>query len=86
MMSSHRSPGVLARALRLLRPPKAAVPVPRRAGVELVDARSGVRHRVTPEELLAGRARGDYEAFCGARLWAASLTDPGRRECRECVS
>jgi hypothetical protein len=42
-MSSHRRPGVLARALCLLRPPKAAVLVPRRAGVELVDARSGVR-------------------------------------------
>lgn len=85
-MSSHRRPGVLARALRLLRTSKTAVLVPRRAGVELVDAHSGVRHRVTPEELVAGRAWGDYEAFCCARLRAASLIDPGRRECRECVS
>lgn len=61
------------------------MPVPCRAGVELVDARSGVRHRVSPEELLAGQALGNYVALCGARLRAASLTDPGRRDCRECL-
>lgn len=85
-MSSHRRHSALARVLRLLRTPKTEVLVPRQAGVELVDAHSGVRHRVTPEELVAGRAWGDYEAFCGARLRAASLIDPGRRQCRECVS
>ncbi|MGH3751969.1 MAG: hypothetical protein ACRDRP_04600 [Pseudonocardiaceae bacterium] len=35
-------------------------------------------------ELLAGRARGDYQAFCGAWLLAASLTDPGRGQYQRC--
>jgi len=64
------------------RPPVAA---PSRAGVEVVDARTRVVHRVSPDRLLGGRARGDYEAFCGARLLAASLTDPGCGRCLECA-
>lgn len=84
-MSSHRRPGILIRALRLRRPPKGAIPVPRRVGVELVDARTRVAHQVSPEELRAGRARGDYQTRCGARLLAASLTDPGRGQCPECA-
>ena len=85
-MSSHRRPGVVARALRLRRSPKAAIPPPRRPGIELVDARTRVAHQVSPDELRAGRARGDYQALCGVRLLAASLTDPGRGRCRECAS
>ncbi len=85
-MSSHRRPGVLARALRLRRPPNKAIPAPRRPGIELVDARTRVAHQVSPDELRAGRARGDYQARCGARLLAASLTDPGRSQCPECTS
>ncbi len=84
-MSRHRRPGVLARALRLRQPPNGAIPVPRRAGVELVDARTRVAHQVSPEELWAGRARGVYEALCGAQLLAASLTDPGRGRCPGCA-
>lgn len=84
-MSSHRRPGVLARALRLRRPQNGAIPAPRRPGVELVDARSRVVHRVNRDELRAGRARGDYQARCGARFLAASLTDPGHRQCPECT-
>ncbi|MGH3764418.1 MAG: hypothetical protein ACRDTX_04605, partial [Pseudonocardiaceae bacterium] len=68
------------------RPPDGAIPVPRRAGVELVDAWTRVAHQVSPEELWAGRARGEYEALCGARLLAASLTEPGCGRCRECAS
>ncbi|MGH3692830.1 MAG: hypothetical protein ACRDRX_02300 [Pseudonocardiaceae bacterium] len=84
-MSSHRRPGVLARALRLHRsPPHVAVPAPRRAGIELVDARSRVAHRVSSDELLAGRQRGNYQALCGVRLLAASMVDPGRSKCRPC--
>ncbi|MGH3840486.1 MAG: hypothetical protein ACRDS0_03440 [Pseudonocardiaceae bacterium] len=83
-MSSHRCPGILARALR--RPPDGAIPVPRQAGVELVDARTRVAHQVSPEELRAGQSRGDYRALCGHRLLAASLTDPGCGRCRECAS
>jgi hypothetical protein len=52
----------------------------------MVDAVTRVAHRVSSDELLAGRQRGDYQAFCGARLLAASLTDPGRGRCRECAS
>jgi hypothetical protein len=85
-MVSHRRPGVLARVLRLRRPPKAVVPAPRRAGIELVDAWTRVAHQVSPEELRAGRVRGDYQARCGARLLAASLTDPGCGQCPGCAS
>ncbi|MGH3695677.1 MAG: hypothetical protein ACRDRX_17090 [Pseudonocardiaceae bacterium] len=62
------------------------VPVQRRPGIEVVDARTRVAHRVSPDELRTGRHRGDYQAFCGTRLLAASLTDPGRRSCPECAS
>jgi hypothetical protein len=60
------------------------IPAPRRPGIELVDARTRLAHQVSPDELQAGRARGDYQALCGARLLAASLTDPGRGRCPEC--
>jgi len=62
------------------------IPAQRRAGIELVDARSGLAHQVSAEQLRVGRARGDYQAFCGARLLAASLTDPGCGRCRGCAS
>jgi hypothetical protein len=52
------------------------ISVQRRPGIELVDACRRVAHRVTSDELLAGRRSGDYEALCGARLLSASLTDP----------
>jgi len=58
--------------------------VQQRPGIELVDARTRVAHQVSPEQLLAGRVRGDYEALCGARLLAASLTDPGCGRCEPC--
>ncbi|MGH3574218.1 MAG: hypothetical protein ACRDUW_20745 [Pseudonocardiaceae bacterium] len=80
-MSSHRRPGVLARALRLRRPP---MPAPRRPGIEVVDGATKITHRVASDELLAGRLAGHYQALCGARLLAASLTDPGRRYCPVC--
>lgn len=38
----------------------AAIPVPRRPGIELVDARTRVAHQVSPDKLRAGRATGDY--------------------------
>ncbi|MGH3972890.1 MAG: hypothetical protein ACRDS9_06150 [Pseudonocardiaceae bacterium] len=77
-MSSHRRPGVLIRALRLHRsPPEVAVPGPRRAGIELVDARSRVAYRVSPDQLLAGRQRGNYLALCDVRSPAASMVDRG---------
>ena len=74
----------LTAGARLRRLGQTPVPAPRRPGIELVDARTRVVHRVSPDGLLNGRARGDYEAFCGARFLAASLTDPGAARCREC--
>lgn len=65
-------------------PPKAPVSRPRLPSIELVDARTRVAHQVSPEVLLAGRARGEYEALCGVRLLAASLTEPGRGQCEPC--
>ena len=86
-MVSHRRSGVVAKALRLHRsPPEVAVPGPRRAGIELVDARSRVAHRVNPDELLAGRQHGNYLALCSIRFLAASMVDPGRGRCAECAS
>jgi hypothetical protein len=67
----------------LRRSSKAAIPAQRQPGIELVDARTRITHRVTSDELLAGRLAGNYEALCGARLLSASLTDPGRRRCPE---
>ena len=61
------------------------IPAQRRAGIELVDARTRITHRVTGDELLAGRQRGNYQTFCGARVVSASLTDPGRARCTECA-
>jgi hypothetical protein len=42
----------------------------------LAGALTPLAHRVSPEELPAGRVRGDYEAFRSARFLAVSLTDP----------
>ncbi|MGH3823535.1 MAG: hypothetical protein ACRDRA_12010 [Pseudonocardiaceae bacterium] len=56
------------------------------AGIEVVDAKTGMAHQVSAEELRAGRARGDYEALCGVRLLAASMVEPGRGRCSRCAS
>ena len=63
----------------------AQVPQQRRVGVELVDVTSGLEHRVSPEALLEGRLQGFCWALCGAKVLAASLTDPGRGQCRRCA-
>jgi len=46
---------------------QAVIPVPSLPGIELADALTRLAHRVSPEELLAGRARGDYEAYRSVR-------------------
>ena len=61
------------------------IPAQRRPGIELVDSRTQIMHRVTGDELLAGRRSGDYQALCGMRVLSASLTDPGRGRCAECA-
>jgi hypothetical protein len=60
------------------------VPPRRIQGIDLVDVVTKLAHKVTPDELLAGRVRGDYLGFCGARFQAASMVDPGRRWCQPC--
>lgn len=66
-------------------PAPAVVPAPRRPGIEVVDALTRVTHRVSGDALLAGRRAETYQALCGTRLLAASLTDPGRGRCTECT-
>jgi hypothetical protein len=83
-MTSHRRPGLLAR----LRSRRATTPAARtrRVGIELVDGRTRVAHRVTTDELLAASSAGSCIALCGMRVFVASLTDPGRRRCSACAS
>lgn len=83
-MSRHRA--VSDRSCWRRSSAQAVVPAQRRPGIELLDARTQVGHWVSSDELLAGRQRGDYQALCGARLLAASLTEPGRGRRRECTS
>lgn len=40
---------------------------------------------MSPDALLAGRQRGDYEAFCGARFLVANLTALERGFCPLCT-
>jgi hypothetical protein len=61
------------------------IPAQRRAAIDLVDSRTQIMHRVTGDELLAGRRSADHQAFCGMRVLGASLTDPGRARCTECA-
>lgn len=63
----------------------AAIPAPRRPGIEVVCAATKLTHRVSPEELVPGHQRGDFVAFCGARFQAASLVEPGQGRCSECA-
>jgi hypothetical protein len=61
------------------------IPERRLPGIELVDASTKLAHRVSPDELLAGRERGHHQAFCGARFPAAAMVKPGRGPCDECA-
>lgn len=45
------------------------IPAPRRAGIELVDARTRVAHQVSPEELRAGRKRGTSRRSVASGSW-----------------
>lgn len=82
-MASHRRRGVVAMLRRGQLVP--AVPAQRRPGVDLVDGFTRVKHRVSSDDLLAGRRAGNYHALCGMRVLAGSLTDRGLRSCRECA-
>lgn len=50
----------------------------------IIDAGTHVEHLVG-DSAMAHRHLGRYLALCGAHVLAASLTDPGRGRCRECV-
>lgn len=52
--------------------------------IDLVDARTHVQHRVTPEAMSAGRQRGLYKALCGIYIIVSSMTDQGLRKCAQC--
>lgn len=83
-MTSHRRAGLLAR-LRLRRTAQSAAR-PQRIGIELVDGRTQVAHRVSTDELMVAASSGTCIALCGMRVFVASLTDPGRSRCRACAS
>lgn len=51
----------------------------------LIDARTRVEHLVSDESAAVHRYAGCYVAKCGVVVLAASLTDPGRGRCAECV-
>lgn len=85
-MASHRSPGVVARALRLRRSVvREAVVVPAQRGphpVGITGAPTRIPHSVIEDSVAAHRHSGRYLALSGARvLLAASSARPGRDRC-----
>ncbi len=55
--------------------------------LDMVDIRSLVVHRVTPDAAAAGfRGTGRYIALCGAEVIPACMTEPGRFRCEPCLS
>jgi len=74
MAGQHRKrPGMHVRI------PQQRLPRP----VGIVDVRTRVEHLV-PDDVLETH-RLSYLAKCGAEVLAASMTDPGRGQCRECT-
>ena len=51
----------------------------------VIEARTHVEHLVSEQSAAAHRHAGCYVAHCGAMVLAASLTEPGRGHCAECV-
>jgi len=56
-----------------------------RRSLGVIDARTYVEHLVSEQSAAAHRHAGCYVAHCGATVLAASLTEPGRGQCPECV-
>jgi hypothetical protein len=54
-------------------------------GIDVVDALTKLAHRVSPDELVAGHRRDEYQGFCGARFLAASMAEPGQGRCAGCA-
>jgi hypothetical protein len=84
VVAERKGKAMVGRHRRQVRAVQVRIPE-QRPGVEVVDSLTQVTHRVTGDALLAGRLAGQYEALCGARLLAASLTDPGRGRCTACA-
>ena len=66
----------------------AHVGIPGQRGMRLlgvIDARTHVEHLVPEQSVAMRRHAGSYVAHCGAMVLAASLTEPGRGRCPECV-
>lgn len=82
-MTSHRRRSWRDR-LRPRRAPKTLAP-PRLPGIELVDGLTRVCHRVSTDELITASRKGSCIALCGMRVFAASLTDRGKRRCTTCL-
>lgn len=84
MATKHRRPGLFTRR-RHSDSHKMTATSHRQYAIDLVDARSGVQHRVTPEAMNAGRQRGLYRALCGIYVIVGSMTDQGLRKCAACA-
>jgi hypothetical protein len=83
-MARHRAVTGRSRWRRSSAP--APVPAQRLPGIEMVDALTKLTHRVSSDELLAGRQSGDYLGLCGTRFPAGSMVEPGRGQCPGCTS
>jgi hypothetical protein len=60
---------------------------PVRRMVDMVDARTGMVHLLTPDAVAAGRSgESRYVAVCGADVVPASLTELEQRYCWPCRS
>ena len=66
-------------------PREAHARVPQQRQVGIVDAQSRIEHLVTDTSAMEHRHSGRYLALCGTRVLAASMTDPGRGRCPECL-
>jgi hypothetical protein len=83
MATSHRRPSLLTR-IRCRCRMTPAMSSHRQHTIDLVDARTHVQHRVTPEAMNAGRQSGLYRALCGIYIIVGSMTDQGLRQCAQC--
>jgi hypothetical protein len=83
MATSHRRPGLLTRMRRRCRTTPATASH-RHYAIDLVDARTQVQHRITPEAMSAGRQSGLYKALRGLYIIVGSMTDQGLRKCAQC--
>ncbi len=64
--------------------PQGRHPLVRRT-VEIVDARTGTAHRLTPDAAMDGLPRGRYSALCGQEVLPAALVAREARYCRLCA-